>query len=356
MNDMRMRWCTGGARLVVAAMVAGLTWAGSARAQTEAENKAAARELGIEGIQLAMDGNCAAALDKLTRAHQLYFAPTIAVWLGECQIQQGQLVAGTETLQRVVREPLTSNAPAAFRSSQMRAQTLLDETLPRLAKLTVNVESPAGAQYRVTIDGNALPGAMIGVARPIDPGEHQVGGTGEGLTPVTETIALPEGGSDVLTLTLIPAETGAEPSAPVVTETPTTPVESGADQGSEAGGWGNQGLKVGGYTALAVGGLGIIAGSAFGVSATNKRGDLDGVCEERACPPSARNDIDAMKSAATVSTIGFVVGGVGVAAGVGMLALAGRTRHEPPVARVERRRLRVTPVVGLGSFTIEGSF
>jgi hypothetical protein len=116
-------------------------------------------------------------------------------------------------------------------------------------------------------------------------------------------------------------------------------------------------MRIAGVSALAVGGLGIIAGSAFGVSATSKRNDLDEVCpEKQACPPSAQNDIDAMNSSATVSTVGFVIGGVGIAAGTALLIVAGRGKREQPVARPEPRRVQVTPIVGLGVAGLKGSF
>lgn len=353
MTDIGMRW----RRLfLVAGVFALLSLSGTAGAQTDAANKAAARSLGLEGIQLAMDGNCEAALDKLTRANQLYFAPTIAVWLGECQIKQGQLVAGTETLQRVVREPLAPDAPTAFRSSQMRAQTLLDETLPRLANLTVNVQAPAGAQYEVRFDGQVLPGAVIGVSHPVDPGKHVVEATGAGLVPVTESITLPDGGTDTLTLSLLPEQADEPParaaSVPVATDT------SAAGQPTPDAGVtsGNRGMKVAGYSALAVGGLGIIAGSAFGISATRQRNDLDDVCPKKACPESARSDYDAMKSSATVSTVGFVIGGIGLAAGAGLLIVAHGGEHRTSAERHPGPRVHVAPVVGLGSAGLRGSF
>src|SRR5690606_6492137 len=87
---------------------------GRAEAQS-AENKAAARALGVEGIKLANAGNCEAAIEKLSRAEALYHAPTILGRLGECQVALGKLVEGTENLNRVVREQLAPNAPAAFK-------------------------------------------------------------------------------------------------------------------------------------------------------------------------------------------------------------------------------------------------
>src|SRR5712671_5018105 len=83
--------------------------AGSALAQDQkptASDIANARTLGVEGVEAADRGDCTTAIDRLWRAESLYHAPTILGRLGECQVALGKLVAGTETLQRVVREPI----------------------------------------------------------------------------------------------------------------------------------------------------------------------------------------------------------------------------------------------------------
>ena len=114
----------------------GTTLAGPAFAQQapRAEDVAAARALAVEGIKLADAGDCRAAVEKLERAEALRHAPTILGRLGECQVALGKIVLGTENLQRVVREQLAADAPAAFRDAQARAQKVLDTALPRIGK------------------------------------------------------------------------------------------------------------------------------------------------------------------------------------------------------------------------------
>src|SRR5262245_6301690 len=90
-----------------------LTFAASASAD-DAADTATARALGVEGVTLADAGRCSEAIDKLARAERLHHAPTTATRLGECEIEVGKLVAGSERLQRVVREPLAGNAHPAF--------------------------------------------------------------------------------------------------------------------------------------------------------------------------------------------------------------------------------------------------
>src|SRR5262245_19061437 len=110
------------ASLFVLVACAAITLARPARAQDQrAENVAPARSLGIQSVLLADAGKCPEAIEKLSRAESLYHAPTILGRLGECQVLVGQIVLGTENLNRVAREQLPPNAPNAFKTAQTRA-------------------------------------------------------------------------------------------------------------------------------------------------------------------------------------------------------------------------------------------
>jgi hypothetical protein len=74
--------------------------------------------------------------------------------------------------------------------------------------------------------------------------------------------------------------------------------------------------------ALAAGGVGLAVGGVFGALALGKRGTLDQECTaNKICPPSAQGTLDSLKTMSTVSTIAFIAGGVGVAAGVVLFVL-----------------------------------
>ena len=203
-----------------------VTVATPARAQDQqAENVAAARSLGIQGVQLADAGKCPEAIEKLSRAESLYHAPTILGRLGECQVAVGQIVLGTENLNRVVREQLPANAPQAFKTAQTRAAKMLEKALPRIAYLTVNVEPP-DAKTSVTVAGSPVPGALIGVERPTDPGKREVVATAPGFLEARTEVELAEGGHQAVTLKLVP-----DPSVAVVVPPPvTTPVPATTEQ------------------------------------------------------------------------------------------------------------------------------
>jgi hypothetical protein len=349
---------------------------------------ALARSLGLEGVQLADAGNCAAAIDKLQRAEALYHAPTMLGRLGECQVRVGKIVAGTETLQRVVREPLQPKAPKAFVDAQARAQKVLDAALPKLAKLKIHVEAPPGVRPVVKLDGEPVSSASLDVDRPADPGSHQIEASAPGFKTAKTDAILQEGGSGMATLRLEadwnagPPPPGTPPyaSSPPGAQGPPGP-QGPPPQGYEAppmsgpppAAAGDRPESKGssktlGFVLIGVGGAGIALGSIFGALALGRRSTLDGACNPKSnCPLESQPDIDSLHTFATVSTVGFAVGGVGLATGLIVLVTsksqAGaevKSASSAPSARGERDRpltgLSVTPFVGPRSFGFEGSF
>jgi len=342
-----------------------------------ASDIALARSLGSEGIQLADAGNCAAAIDKLQRAEALYHAPTMLVRLGECQVAVGKVVAGTENLQRVVREPLSPKAPKAFVDAQARAQKVLATALPKVARLKIHVDAPPGVRPGVKLDGESIPPAALDVDRPADPGVHQIEASAPGFLTARQDATLPEGSTGSATLKLEPeVAPGGQPPMPPgavpgnmgvqgpygpppgsfapMPQPGPPPGGNMPPPGSEPTTGSSQ--KTVGYVLLGVGGAGVVVGSVFGAIAMGKKTSLDDACKagKDHCPPTTQSDIDSMKTSATVSTVGFAVGGVGVVSGLIVLltakpATTGETDKAP-------LRASVTPLIGPGSIGLSGSF
>jgi hypothetical protein len=332
-----------------------------AQEQPQAENVAAARSLGTQGIKLADAGDCKGAIEKLERAEALYHAPSILGRLGECQVKVGQIVAGTENLNRVVREELAATAPKAFRDAQTRAKNVLNTALPKIGRLTVKVE-PTDAKPQVTVDGTPIPPALIGVERPTDPGTHEVVIAAPGYLEQRSTVTLAEGGASELSIRLEKDPAAAPPVTPplppppppppppLVTTAPPPPAPT------DTGGKNHNTLA---YVALGVGGAGLLVGGITGFLALGKKSDLKG-CVDDACPSSQRDTLDSARTMATVSTVGFSVGFVGVGVGV-VLLLTGSSNHaglaEPRLAKREPQRgVAVQPWFGGTSAGLNGTF
>lgn len=283
-----------------------------------AEDKAAARTLGTEGIKLANAGDCAGAVDKLARAEALYHAPTILGRLGECQVALGKLVEGTENLNRVIREALPANAPPAYAQARDRAQGVLDAALPRIAKLRIVVE-PNVAGLEVLVGDKPVPAALLGAERPTDPGTHQIVARAPGFLPASAEVTLAEGGAESVSLALVadpaaapPPEPPPEPSPPQDTP-PAQPTDTGAQKSD----------KTLAYVLWGVGGVGLVTGTITGVMAMGKKGDLEDQCTSNGeCPGEAQDTLDSAKTLALVSTIGFGVGIAGAAAGTVLYFMA----------------------------------
>lgn len=362
---------------------------------------AVARSLGIEGIKLAESGDCAAAIDRLGRAESIYHAPTILERLGECQIALGRVVAGTENLQRVVRERLPPHAPQAFVLAQERAKQALERSVPKIAKIKIHLEAPTDAKPMVRMDGESIPLATLDVDRPADPGKHLVEASAPGYRTTTAEVLLAEGGAGAANLLLSP-EAGAAPNAPPVAAAapiagapppsaalaapppapggpvpppppppagpdsaaagapPVFPLQPGPRDVGPASPGGSSASKTLGFVLIGVGGFGVAAGSVLGLVALGKKAGLDAQCGNRKgdCPPAEQTNIDSMKSFASGSTIGFAAGGAGLAVGL-VLVLASGGSTSPaaaPPPPPPQQGLSLGPYLGPGSAGIRGAF
>lgn len=329
------------------AIASTLATPGAARADSTAAETAAARTLGQDGVMLADQGKCAQAIEKLDRAEKLRHAPTTAVRLGECEINVGKVIAGTERLQRLIREGLPNNAPKSFVAAMDRAQKVLDAGLPKIASLRVTLKVPKDAKPSVTVDDEPMKEALIGTDSPVDPGPHVVSAKATGYLTATEKIDLKDGETRGITLTLQadPNYKPEPPPKPVTTTGPTTtnpPVNADTNNA--------QSSSMLPWIAFGVGAVGLGVGAVTGIIVAGKKSDLDAGCQaDGRCPPSQQSTLDSANTMATVSTIGFIVGGLGVATGIVLLVTkpGSSTGSTKPGAR---------PIVGVGYAGLGGTF
>ncbi|HZU84847.1 MAG TPA: hypothetical protein VE987_18075 [Polyangiaceae bacterium] len=310
----------------------------------EAADTAAARALGGDGITLADSGDCQQAIEKLRRAEELHHAPTTAGRLGECEIGVGRLVVGTERLQRLLREPLAPNAPAPFVDAMARARRVLEHALPRIASLRISVRVPAGTRVQVTVDGERLPEALLDNDRPADPGRHTVVASAAGYYAKTEEVTLGDGETSSVSLELAPDRSARPVPAPDAERDHRRIGTAAAEAPTSKGGGAAP------IVALGVGAVGLAAGIAGGVMVALDSADLSKACgPSRICPADKQSEINAAKTWATVSTVGFAVAGAGLGTGL-MLLLLGNHHESAGAAEA-----RVRPVVGPLYFGCEGA-
>ena len=294
-------------------LLSGVSRVPTAAAEEDPNVVAAARALAVEGVKLAQDKRCAEAIDKLERAEQLRHSAIVLEQLGECYIEQGRFVEGSEALHAVVREGLPENPSDAYKRANANARALLEPTRAKIAQLTITVEVLENVQPEVLIDGQKVPPALLGAARPTDPGDHTIDASAPGFLPITRHVTLAPGQSQSLDLSLVvdPAQLRAKPAlaevdaepAPTTQSAAATPAENAASAAADGGM-----SRLPAYLTWGGAAAALVVGGAFGWVAMNQKSDLESVCPDNQCPPEQTDKLDAARTNATVSTMAFGVG------------------------------------------------
>jgi len=172
-----------------------------AHAQTAAD-KATARQLALEGIDLYKAGKHADALDRLQRAQELYDAPIHLIYIARCQAKLGQLVEAAESYRRLVRTKLAANAPKAFKDAVADAEKELPDVEPKIAGLRIDVEPKGIKDLSLKIDETNVSSAVVGVQRPSNPGSRTITASAPGYKTATATIDLGPGEKKNVTLAM----------------------------------------------------------------------------------------------------------------------------------------------------------
>ncbi|WP_437820679.1 hypothetical protein [Sorangium sp. So ce1078] len=318
-------------------MLLALTCAPAALAQVSDADRATARSLAVEGQEALERKDFSAALDRFRRADAIIHAPTLLLGVARAQVGLGQWVAAQESYSRILREGAPDKSPEQFFEALAAAQRELDALAPRIPQVLISVRGPDTAA--VTIDGEPVPRAAVGVRRPVDPGGHTIRAEAAGFAPVEVKVTLAEGASETVALDL-------KPVAPPPSAAPPPPIAPAPDAGPAASSGSSR--TVLGIAALGLGGVGLATGAVGGVLAIGKHRDLAERCPGDLCDPSLQGDIDSYHAMGTLSTIGFAIGAVGVGAGAFLLLTAPRSP--------QRAGISITPVIGLGSAGAKGSF
>ncbi len=345
----------------------GITWALAlaliaasplAGAQSDTE-RAGARAAASEGLKAFNEGRHADAIDLFNRAESLVHAPPHLLYIARASEKLGKLVKAREAYMKITREKLAANAPDAFRAAQENARTELSALEPRVPYLTILVKGDGADGAGVTLNDVVVPPALVGVPYPVDPGEHRLQATGTDVQSELVTVSLAEGKRETVELPLNPAPgalpPGAKPAASGTEPAGGTPgggTEPGPiDPGPTPSSSGPSAMRIGSYVGLGVGVVGLAAGTIFAIQSAGKRGDANDLCPDEQCPVSKEDEWNSLdddaESASTLATVGFIVGGVGVAAGVTLFILSSDD---------SKKSAGVTPWVGLGSAGVSGRF
>ena len=120
--------------------------------------------------------------------------------------------------------------------------------------------------------------------------------------------------------------------------------DSGTGPAAASGGSWN---KTAGYVAGGVGAAALLEGVIAGVIALGKHSDLSKVCTN-GCPPSESSALSSYHTVGALSTVGFIVGGLGLAGGAVLIITA--------PSHPQASGMQVTPYVGFGTAGAVGTF
>lgn len=328
------RASTSACLVVVAALFAPALALGAPPPAATDEARAAAKAAAKDGVTAYEAGNYDLAIERFRRSDALYHAPQSRVYIARATEKLGRLVAARAIYVALLDEPEAPDASEKAREARRVAREELDALEKRIPVLAIAVAGVPLAEARATLDG--APIAMTSLAHLlVDPGEHTVIVSAEGGSSAKRVVHVDEGRSEALALTLEPAARSAGPQAPVAIPLPPPPARDAKGSLTPA------------FLGFGVGAAGLGVGAITGILALGKAADLAAACPTKRCQPADRAIADSASSLATVSTIGFVIGGVGAAAGIVFLVVR-------PSSTPASTSLRAS--LGPGTFALQGTF
>jgi len=325
-----------------------LLLAGPAAAVDES-TRSMIREISGEGVAAYQDGDYEQARQKLDQAFSMLPTAPLGLWSARTLEKLGLLVEARERYLAAERAPIDPGGDRELQKKAREEAASEREALQaRIPKVVVRLragpetEGDPNQEVTLTVAGKSLPAAFVGTAIPVNPGTVEITAVRKGER-ARKTIDMEAGERQEVILVLQPAPAGepalepaqatprAEPGA--VDDEPKEPKSKGSWQ--PVAGWIGVGLGVGG---LALGGI----GSAL---VYDKLATLE--CDESGCPPgTSADEMAAGNSLRTMSTVGYIAGGVLLATGVTLLLTAPK----------KQRQVGLRPTPGGAAVVFSGTF
>lgn len=309
----------------------------------DSSTRAAARDLGNEGVQAYQGGDYQTATDRLERAYDVLRAPSLALWSARALEKVGKLVEASERYLEATRLPEDSGGdPTVQEKAKQEAAAERKELLPRIPKLVVEVEGVEARRVELTIAGESVKSALIGTPRPTNPGQVEVIGR-VGTAVAKQVVTLTEGERESVLLSFDPSTLPSEmddESAQTDAAAPTATTLATPEDQPASGSW----QRTAGWIGIGLGAAGVVVGGVTAGILVAKQGDLD--CPDNACPASQEDAMASYNDLRPVSSAAFIAGGILAAAGVTLLLTA-------PSAE---QSASITPYVGWASAGVTGTF
>jgi hypothetical protein len=305
-----------GFALLAALVVSAPAWAAGGR------DPAAAEALFRQGRDAARSGDYKTACAKFHESDRLDPALGTKFNIADCEEKLGHLATAWTLFDDLSHRmsPSDDRLPIAERR--------VAELAKRVPRLTIVIDSGAPAGTTVSRDGVALGAASLNTPLPDNPGVHVIRATAPGYQAAEFSVTLKEGERRALAV-----HPGAKQAAPVSGEAGSAPAAPGSSHTL-------------GYVFGGVGVAGVAVGAVTGVFVLSKKSTVNQNCDAaKRCNQTGYDAASAGRTFGIVSTTGFVVGALGLAAGAYFLLKSDGGEQEPATALV--------PAAGPGSAGLE---
>jgi hypothetical protein len=268
--------------------------------------------------------------------------------LATCHEHQGKTASAWAEFNQAVALAKTQHDKKREKYATSHAQKLEK----RLARLSLS--PPEGSKYATLfLDGKEMGASVWDTPLPLDPGSHEVEVRVPGKKSWSTTVEVKEGPET--TKLAVPA---LEAEAPPESEKPEAAAEAKPEPAPRTPAEARGGSHALGWVSLGVGVVGVGVGSYFGLRTFSKKNEASDHCganigqsNDTLCDAQGVDLRNQAHTAATVSTVSFAVGAVGLGAGI-VLLLSGSSSEK------SARRSYVAPSVGPGGagVTLGGIF
>jgi hypothetical protein len=302
-------------------------------APAAAQDVAAAERLFNHGLAEMEARNFTVGCAEIAESQRLDPRPGTLYTLAQCEVRWGRIATAVTRLGDYLQvyEGLTPEQKERQRERPKVARDQREKLAPEVPELTLVLPPGAPVGTEVKRDGAIVAAAALGLALPVDPGEHVIAtqAPGEG---VRETrITLGKGEKRRLTL-----ELGAAARA--------GGAESPPEQHASEAPAGPSRRRVAAYAVGGVGVASLVLGGVMGGLALGKKAILQDNCgpgtdprhptDATACTPAGLAAASSIKPLGLVSTIGFAAGIAGVGSAIVLLVTEHRSS---PSARDAQR-------------------
>ncbi len=285
-----------------------------------------ARQHYDRGVKLYEEEDYRAALIEFKRAYEI--APNVAVLfnIGQSYYELLDYANALTTFEKYQAEAGNDIPPA--KKTQVNSE--VEELRGRVARVTVTVNVPAA---EIFVDDVSVGKSPMNLPLLVSAGRRKITAQKAGRQTAIKTVEAAGGDQLTVQLDLTEAIGPAQPSGPTTRTEPANYLPA--------------------YIGLGVAAVGVGVGTIFGAIALGNKSDLDSQCQNKTCPNADQDSISTLSRNATISTIGFAVGVIGVGVAVVDFIIA-----KPHVIEEKsgKNGFQISPMIGPGSAGFYGKF